>query len=149
MGRVVLGFLAFGVVAWAVVGVVAVLSGPRESDPRAVSERYERAEDIEDEIDESPSTTLRSAEDIEAEIQARIDWDRALRETTTTTTTTAPPPPAPAHPPVVAAPVCNVYAPYDHPVNAHCWMTEDQFLEERALQAAADAIDVLGSPAVP
>lgn len=55
--------------------------------------------------------------------------------TTTTVPTTLPPTTVP--PVVVVTPACNIEAPYNDPVNAHCWMTEDDFIAARLDSALA------------
>ena len=59
-----------------------------------------------------------------------------IAPTTTTmapaTTTTSAPVTTTALPPVVVVtPVCDIHAPYNDPVNAHCWMTEEEFIDAR------------------
>lgn len=62
--------------------------------------------------------------------------------TTTSSTTTTLAPVETVPPVVVVTPVCDIHAPFDHPVNEHCWMTEDEFVDARL----AEVFEVITNP---
>lgn len=63
--------------------------------------------------------------------------------TTSTPATTVPPTTAP---PIVVTQVCDIHAPYNHPVNQNCWMTEQEFVDARVAEIAANLPEIMESP---
>jgi hypothetical protein len=107
--------------------------------------------------DRGPDRTADAADAMSTTTTAPTTTAPPVTTTTTTTTTlpptttTAPPTSAPpsTSPPIVVTQACDIHAPYNHPVNANCWMTEEEFIDARLAELTVCLDEIMAGEPCP